>query len=264
MKIFALGIVITPILSGKEVKMILQKLPEHQFSKLKRLEVFDDESTVLSFGMLQRFHNLEKLKLTDSLYIRDIYLDKLDNLEQMWKEDSKLNLILPNLEILKVYKCNNLITLIPASTSFQNLKTLRVWRCKGLISLISSSTAKTLVQLEEMRIGYCDVMTEIVSNGDVKEDNIIFSILKDLSLISLSSLISFCYENYTLSFPSLEDLYLWKCLKMKFFSLGVTHTPIVQQIQVDYQKYIWEGDLITTIRRIHEELVFTTIIISFS
>ncbi|KAL5825621.1 hypothetical protein ACOSQ3_021684 [Xanthoceras sorbifolium] len=198
-------------LSGREVKMILQKLPEHQFSKLKRLEVFDDESTVLSFGMLQRFHNLEKLKLTDSLYreilSREEYLDKLDNLEQMWKEDSKLNLILPNLEILKVYKCNNLITLIPASTSFQNLKTLRVW-----------------------------------------------SILKDLSLISLSSLISFCYENYTLSFPSLEDLYLWKCPKMKFFSLGVTHTPILQKIQLDYQKYIWEGDLITTIRRIHEEL----------
>ncbi|KAL5825649.1 hypothetical protein ACOSQ3_021712 [Xanthoceras sorbifolium] len=259
-------------LSGRELKMILQKFPEHQFSKLKRLVVFDDESTVLSFGMLRRFHNLEELKLTDSSYkeilsceeveehagmvaqLKSLDLDKLDDLEQLWKEDSKLDLILQNLETLYVMECNSLITLMPASASFQNLKNLIVRRCKGLISLVSSSTAKTLVQLKFMRIDDCDVMTEIVANGDVQEDNIVFSKLERLMLIGLSSLTSFCSANYTLNFPSLEYLYLSECSKMKLFSSGVVHMPMLQQIECDYHKYIWEGDLNTTVQRIYEEL----------
>ncbi|KAL5823703.1 hypothetical protein ACOSQ4_021603 [Xanthoceras sorbifolium] len=259
-------------LSVREVKMILQKFPQHQFSELKCLVVFDDESTVLSFAMLQRFHNLKNLKLTDCSYkeifsceevekyagtlvqLKSLDLDKLDDLEQLWKEDSKLDLILQNLKTLNVNECNSLITLMPASASFQNLKDLTVWRCKGLISLVSSSTAKTLVQLEYMRIDDCDVMTEIVANEDVKEDNIIFSKLKRLLLVDLSSLTSFCSVNYTLNFPSLEYLYLSKCSKMKLFSSGVLHTPMLQQINYSLQKNIWEGDLNTTVQQIYEEL----------
>ncbi|KAL5823713.1 hypothetical protein ACOSQ4_021613 [Xanthoceras sorbifolium] len=106
-----------------------------------------------------------------------------------------------------------------------------------------------------MGIVHCDVMTEIVANEDVKEDSIIFSKLKRLSLFGLSSLTSFCSANYTLNFPSLKDLYLSECPKMKFFSSGVAHMPMLQQIECGYKNYIWEGDLITTIQRIHEELV---------
>ncbi|KAK2636990.1 hypothetical protein Ddye_031782 [Dipteronia dyeriana] len=47
-------------LSPREIKMILQKFPEHQFSKLESLAVFDDESTVFPFGLIQRCHNLER------------------------------------------------------------------------------------------------------------------------------------------------------------------------------------------------------------
>ncbi|KAL5758757.1 hypothetical protein ACOSP7_021368 [Xanthoceras sorbifolium] len=264
-------------LSGREAKMILQKFPQHQFSKLKRLVVFDDESTVLSFSMLRRFHNLEELKLIDSSYkeillceevekyagtlvqLKSLDLDKLDDLEQLWKEDSKLDLILQNLETLEVNECNSLMTLMPASASFQNLKSLEIWRCKGLISLVSPSTAKTLVQLKEMRIGGCDVMTEIVANGDVKEDNIVFSKLESLQLIGLSSLTSFCSANYALNFPSLNYLRLLRCPKMKLFSSGVLNTPMLQQIERDFDEYIWEvdlntEDLNTTIQRMYEAL----------
>ncbi|KAL5823719.1 hypothetical protein ACOSQ4_021619 [Xanthoceras sorbifolium] len=259
-------------LSEREVKMILQKFPQHQFSKLKRLVVFDDESTVLSFGMLRRFHNLKNLKLTDSSYkeifsceevdehagtivqLKSLNLHKLDALEQLWKEDSKFDLILQNLKTLYVNECNSLVTLMPASASFQNLKGLSVWRCNGLISLVSSSTAKTLVQLEEMSIDECYVMTEIVANGDVKEDNIVFSKLKSLSLIGLSSLTSFCSVNCTLNFPSLNYLHLSKCPKMKLFSSGVLNTPMLQQIESVSDEDIWEGDLNTTIQRMYKAL----------
>ncbi|TXG69303.1 hypothetical protein EZV62_004238 [Acer yangbiense] len=310
MKIFALGVVLTPMLreveldfidyycegdvnttmqqihekrvfsserlslSPRDIKMILQKFPKHQFSKLQSLLVFDDESTVFSFGMIQRFHNLEELKLADSSYkeiflyeevekqaetlaqLTSLELEKLDHLEQLWKQDSKLDFILHALETLEVVFCNSLISLMPASASFQNLKSLDVWMCNGLISLVSSSTAKSLVRLEEMSISCCDMVTKIVATEDVEEDKIItFSKLHSLRLDDLSSLASFCSGNHTLNFPSLDRLYVSQCPKMKFFSSGVSSTPLLQGIEYcELDESIWEGDLNTTIQWIHEAL----------
>ncbi|TXG65320.1 hypothetical protein EZV62_006595 [Acer yangbiense] len=84
------------------------------------------------------------------------------------------------------------------STCFQNLTSLEVVRCDSLINMGTSSVAKSLVQLTEMRISYCEKITEvIVNNGDVEEDEIIFRKLKSLMLKDLPSLTSFCSWNFT-------------------------------------------------------------------
>ncbi|KAL5823724.1 hypothetical protein ACOSQ3_021708 [Xanthoceras sorbifolium] len=75
-----------------------------------------------------------------------------------------------------------------------------------------------------------------------------------LSLFDLSSLTSFCSVNCTLNFPSLNYLDLSECPKMKLFSSGVSHTPMLQQINRGFNEYIWEGDLNTTIQRMYKEL----------
>ncbi|KAL5825703.1 hypothetical protein ACOSQ3_021766 [Xanthoceras sorbifolium] len=74
-----------------------------------------------------------------------------------------------------------------------------------------------------------------------------------MSLTDLSNLTSFCSGNYTLNFPSLEELDVIGCPKMKFFSLGVLSTPMLQQIKCSSGYYNLEGDLNTTIQWIHEE-----------
>ncbi|KAL5825695.1 hypothetical protein ACOSQ3_021758 [Xanthoceras sorbifolium] len=259
--------------TANDLRMILQKFPHHQFSEVVTLKVFHDEtSVVFPLDILQRFPSLEELILEDSSYveifsceeiekytemlaqIKRLDLKGLDNLKQMWKQGSKLDLLLHNLESLQVYKCNSLIALVPTSASFQNLRSMDVSGCNGLRSLVTTTVAKSLVQLESMEIRNCNNMTEIVANGEVKEDEIIFSKLETMSLTNLSNLTSFCSENYTLNFPSLEKLNVPNCPKMKFFSSRVSSTPMLQQIQCGSSEYNLEGDLNTTIRRIHEEM----------
>ncbi|TXG69578.1 hypothetical protein EZV62_004513 [Acer yangbiense] len=260
-------------LSANEIRMILQKFPEHKFSKVETLEVFDDESTVFRLDLLQRFQNLNCLQLRDTSYkeifsceevkkhaeilaqIKRLHLKKLDDLEQMWKQDSSSDLILRNLAYLEVVECNSLITLVPTSASFQNLISMDVSGCNGLRSLVTATVAKSLVQLERMWIKNCNEMTEIVAiDGDVKEDEIIFNKLERLELIDLSNLTSFYSGNYTLNFPSLDELLVTRCPKMKFFSSGISSTPKLQQIEWGSSKYNLEGDLNTSIQRIHEEM----------
>lgn len=102
--------------------------PEHLFRKLKVLNVtYDDESAVFPLGLLQRVHNLGKLLLSYSSYkeicsseevekhagrlahIKALKLNKLSDLTHMWKQDSKLDLMLQNLEILEIKYCGNMM-----------------------------------------------------------------------------------------------------------------------------------------------------------
>ncbi|TXG69583.1 hypothetical protein EZV62_004518 [Acer yangbiense] len=195
--------------------MILQKFPEHKFSKVRTLEPCEE---------VEKYAEI-------LAQIKRLRLEKLDDLEQMWKQDSSSDLILRNLAYLEVVECNSLITLVPTLASFQNLSSMDVLGCNGLRSLVTTTVAKSLVQLERMWIKNCNEMTEIEANGDVKEDEIFFNKLRTLELIDLSNLTSFYSRNYTLNFPSLENLHVTRCPKMKFFSSGISSMPMLQQIE---------------------------------
>ncbi|KAL5825698.1 hypothetical protein ACOSQ3_021761 [Xanthoceras sorbifolium] len=262
-------------LSGNDIKMIWQsQFPQQTFPVLKCLSVSRDESIVFPLGILQIFHNVEELDLSSSSYkeifsyeevekyagvlaqIKCLHLKSLGDIKQMWRKDSKLDLILRSLEILQVERCQSLINVLLPSSSFENLKILKVEDCKRLISLVAVSTAKSLVRLEEMQICRCKMMKEVVPNeGDVKEDEIIFHKLKKLDLSDLSSLTSF--GNYTFKFPILEKLTVKECSKMKIFSLEDLSTPILREVWLDQMEYICENDLNKILQQHHEEMVFS-------
>ncbi|KAL5823786.1 hypothetical protein ACOSQ4_021686 [Xanthoceras sorbifolium] len=263
---------VTLSFTTNDLRMILQKFPHHQFSEVVTLKVFHDEkSVVFPLDILQRFSSLEVLILEDSSYeeilsceeiekytemlaqLKRLDLEGLDNFMQMWKQGFKLDLLFRNLESLRVYRRNSLIALVPTSASFQNLRSMKVSDCNGLGSLVTTTIAKSLVQLERMQISNCNMMTEVVADGEVEEE-IIFSKLETLCLTNLSNLTSFCSGNYTLNFPALDELDVTECPKMMFFSLGVLSTPMLQQIQCSSRDYNLEGDLNLTIQRIHEEM----------
>lgn len=267
-------------LSGKDFKLIWQsRFPEDLFCKLKILEVVNDYSETIPLGFLQRFHNLEKLELKCSSYkeifsckhvdlcngmhtlLRSLKLWQLPDLKYIWKQGSKLDPISQNLEILEVWWCDNLINLVPSSTFFQNLTVLEVWYCKQLVNLFTPSMAKSLVRLVKMRVDRCQMVVEIIANeGDVAEDEIIFSKLKWLSFEHLENFTSFCSGNYICKFPSLVDLYVIECPKMKIFSPRVLSMPMLQEVQQKrgLDKGSWELDLNTTVQKLHKGKVWIT------
>ncbi|KAH9688942.1 Disease resistance protein [Citrus sinensis] len=265
------------LLSGKDFRMILQgDYPQNLFGSLKYIKVADDDSACFPLGLLEKFQNLEILFLSCTSYteilsneghsekhvgkfsqVKHLQPYKLNDLKHLWKQDSKLDSILANLEILRVYCCQNLTVLLPSSSvSFWNLTDLQVWGCKKLMNLVTSSTAKSLVRLMTMKVCGSKAMTQVVvSEEDGAEDEIVFSKLKTLSLLDLDSLTSFYSGNYTFKFPSLQDLEVIGCPKMKIFTTGELCTP--PRVNVWYGEgdgeCRWANDLNGTVRELHAE-----------
>ena len=255
---------------NKDIAKIWQgPFPDHLLNKLEVLAIENDESEVLSPDLLERFHNLVNLQLERSSYkelfskegqvekhdgklaqIKRLKLMELNDLKHLWlwEQNSKLNTVFQNLEILSVFSCLNLTNLMPSSASFRCLKELRVCACEHLMNLVASSAAKNLVQLVRMTVRECNKITELVvaSEGDAANDEIIFPKLEYLNLHRLQSLTTFCSANYTFKFLSLWRLSVSACPKMKIFCGGVLSTPRLKQVGLNGQN-CWDGDLNTTI-----------------
>ncbi|GAY62726.1 hypothetical protein CUMW_220130 [Citrus unshiu] len=159
-----------------------------------------------------------------------------------------------NTNILTERGCDHLVNLVPSSTSFQNLTNLVVSCCERLKIVLTSSIAKTLVRLRFMKIESCDRITEIVLADDVvaKDEVITFRELKELKLLDLKSLTSFCSGNCAFKFPSLERLMLDDCPDMKIFSEGKLSTPKLHKVQRRGEAcWAWKDDLNTTIKKVN-------------
>ena len=145
----------------------------------------------------------------------------------------------------------NLINLVPSSVSFQNLATLDVQSCGSLRSLISPSVAKSLVKLKTLKIGESDMMEEVVANeGGEATDEITFYKLQHMELLYLPNLTSFSSGGYIFSFPSLEQMLVKECPKMKIFSPSLVTTPRLERIKVGDGEGHWQDDLNTTIHNL--------------
>ncbi|RVW88155.1 hypothetical protein CK203_042935 [Vitis vinifera] len=100
-----------------------------------------------------------------------------------------------------------------------NLATLDVQSCGSLRSLISPSVAKSLVKLKTLKIGGLDMVEEVVANeGGEATDEITFYKLQHMELLYLPNLTSFSSGGYIFSFPSLEQMLVKECPKMKISS----------------------------------------------
>ncbi|KAJ4721513.1 Disease resistance protein [Melia azedarach] len=256
---------------AKDIAMIRQ-YPEHLIDficKIKYLEVdLDNATAIVSLDLLlQRLDSMKMLQICGtnidpygevldenggmSAVIKN--LNKCSDLDHILKEECNMN----HLVHLRVYMCLKLINLVPSFTSFRNLTTLQLSYCHRLTNIVPSSTAKSLVQLRKMSIESCDRLTEVVAADEedaAKDCEIVCNQLKELHLFRLASLSSFCSANYTLKFPSLEELHAGKCPKMKSFSGGELSTPKLQEITYQGTTVkLRKGDLNTTIQELHEE-----------
>ncbi|XP_052297550.1 probable disease resistance protein At4g27220 isoform X7 [Citrus sinensis] len=175
--------------------------------------------------------------------------------------DAKVRL--PRLEVLHIRLMDNLRKIWHhqlASESFSKLKNLEIRGCNNLMNIFPPLVGipSSLVNLKVSR---CDKIEEIVGHvgEEVKENRIAFNKLKVLELDYLPRLTSFCLENYTLEFPSLERVSVTRCPDMKTFSLGILSTPKLYKVQVskneESELYHREGNLNSTIQKCYKEMI---------
>ncbi|XP_062016421.1 uncharacterized protein LOC133732844 [Rosa rugosa] len=166
---------------------VFQKLQSLTLMNLPKLVRFSSNSrTVVATTPTD-----EQLK-TDGEYKEIILENEIGSPVQLFKNGE---IVMPNLTILIVHKCD------------------------GLRFLLSSSMAKSLVQLKHLEVHNCQIMEEIVStkeSGEEMTTDDIFCKLNHLQLQHLPQLTRFCVGNY-IEFPSLEILHLEDCTKLETF-----------------------------------------------
>ncbi|GAY62530.1 hypothetical protein CUMW_218550 [Citrus unshiu] len=201
--------------------------------------------------------------------LRKLRLSRLHKVQHLWKENAESNKVFANLESLKISECSKLQKLVPPSWHLENLEALKVSKCHRLINVLTLSASKNLVNLGRMKIVDCKMMEEIIQSqvGEETEDCIVFGKLRYLELDCLPSLTSFCLGNYALEFPSLKQVVVRQCPKMKIFSQGVLDTPMLNKVNVteeekddedeedDDDEGCWEGNLNDTIKKLFNEMV---------
>ncbi|XP_021911828.1 uncharacterized protein LOC110825662 [Carica papaya] len=238
--------------------------------KLKVLELTDflKRPILPSLSFIQLLPALEKLNISEAPFesifqsrecardemlagrltkLSELKLSKLPDLKHLLKEEDEPGLVLPCLRPEQV-----------ESITFKNLTVLEVSKCGRLVSLVRQCTARSLVQLQKLRISDCEMIEGIIVylGGEVK-DGIVLKKLKSLELHCLPSLGSFCFGDYPLEFPSLEEVIIRGCPRMKFFSQGALSTPNLQRVQLTEgdNEGNWNGDLNTTIKQMSSEMV---------
>ncbi|KAL1075599.1 hypothetical protein V6Z11_D11G374900 [Gossypium hirsutum] len=253
-------------------------LIEKVIPQLEEVSFTSDCVKMISDG--QRFYNLEGLELGYCSFkelasfendacedqdmiitipkVKKLRLDLVNNISHLWKQDSPLGHICASLECLEVCNCGNLINSGLELSFSKNLTTLDVFECHEMLELITSSKARSLACLVTMRIRECERMREVVaSDGDETSYEIVFRALKCLELHCLQSLTSFCSRNYALRFPSLEQVTLSQCPRMKNFNKGELTTPKLQKLQLTQTDFRgrWAGDLNATVEQLYQEQV---------
>ncbi|KAH9753099.1 Disease resistance protein [Citrus sinensis] len=201
--------------------------------------------------------------------LRKLRLSRLHKVQHLWKENAESNKVFANLESLKISECSKLQKLVPPSWHLENLEALKVSKCHGLINVLTFSTSESLVNLQRMKIADCKMIEEIIQSqvGEEAKDCIVFRELEYLTLDCLPSLTSFSLGNYALEFPSLKQVVVRQCPKMKIFSQGVLDTPMLNKVNVteeekddqdeedDDDEACWEGNLNDTIKKLFNEMV---------
>ncbi|KAH9753038.1 Disease resistance protein [Citrus sinensis] len=263
------------------------QLREDQFfSNLKIIEVesCDKLKHLFSFSIARNLLRLQKVKVascnklemtvgpdrekpTTSLGFNEIIADDDTAPKLYWLTEltsfantghihSDLVVEFPSLLNLEIGNCSNMLRFIstssPEDTNHSEMQPPPLFDEK--VGIPSS--------LVNLKVSKCQKIEEIVGHvgEEVKENRIAFSELKVLILNYLSRLTSFCLENYTLEFPSLERVSMIRCPNMKTFSQGILSIPKPCKVQVTEKEegelHHWEGNNLNSImQKYYKEMI---------
>ena len=216
------------------------QLIPNSFCKIKELQVHSCKNLMNIFppNMLRRLQNLEELKIEDCNSVEEVFGVRGENVDEICDKGSTQlrDLTLNNLPKLKHVWTSNLEAIL----TFQNLREVEVSQCKTLKSLFPISVAKSLEQLESLHINDCGLMEEIVAfeEGLETTTEFVFPRITSISLKLLPELKCFYFGKHTSKWPSLKELTICKCNKVRIVASnelcfpntnGLDHHVPVQQ-----------------------------------
>ncbi|XP_024160417.1 probable disease resistance protein RPP1 isoform X2 [Rosa chinensis] len=199
-------------------ELCVGELPPGSLHKLKLLKVQTCCSLVnalLPSTLLQRLQNLE-----------EIICVNLEGMKYVFGSDEGLdpeNTFLRKLREMRLSTLDKLVSICngPAPHAiFHNLKVLAICKCKELKNLFTIGVAECLSQLEDLSVQQCHSLDRVIEVSNSLTSKIKLPALKKLALIDLPVLTRFCTESVTIETecPSLEYLYVEKCLQFSYFA----------------------------------------------
>jgi hypothetical protein len=239
-------------------------------------DVENNEKPILPLEIFENVPNLQELHLR-LIYSIEIFLTKNANgreheilgqlnflklhtvheLQYINLEDSWLNTVIEKLHKLKVSTCPDLKKLFhsPCAVSFSYMKELYVSKCDGLSYLFTCSVAKILTTLEKITVKKCKSITEIVAKEQdgTTSQGVKFQRLYYIYLNSLSSLECFYSDKGSLQLPSLTEVYIWECPKLKVFSSGEINAKSFRGVQTSSDSdvpLVLHNDLNASVKRV--------------
>ncbi|KAG7940936.1 hypothetical protein I3843_16G011900 [Carya illinoinensis] len=213
--------------------------------------------SLFPYYLIESLGNLEELDAYKCYSLEVIF-----ELDEGLRDLEESNYIFNNLTELRLILLQKLLHIWKKGPQdikgFNNLRLLKVEQCNSLKCLFTPSIAKLLVKLEEIDVLLCEEMEEIIakeSGDEEKRDHVIaFPQVKTLKLQYLPELECFCNDAISFDWPSLEDMTMVECEKLKMFVPTTSmKTPKLQGVHHTKSKTFQpmiEGDLNATIQHI--------------
>ncbi|GKV02424.1 hypothetical protein SLEP1_g14861 [Rubroshorea leprosula] len=142
-------------------------------------------------------------------------------------------------ELTLFYLCNEYPPLEIPANFFKGMQRLRVLDLTRMqITLILILYARGLVKLGHLKINQCKNMREIIVTENVKEKEISFPELDFLHIENLQNLVGIYSGNCIMAFPSLKQLTIENCPKLKEFTVKSMSTDIGTDIKPLFNEQI--------------------------
>ncbi|KAH9752913.1 AAA domain-containing protein [Citrus sinensis] len=247
----------------------LQKVKVRNCDELEMMIGPDMEKPTTTEGLTEIIAEDDPIHKVTFPRLEELKLDGLKSIKKLWPDQFQGMYCCQNLTKVTVTSCDRLKYLFSYSmvNSLGQLQHLEIDSCESMEGVVNNTTGG-LGGRDELKVGipnslvnlnvsHCKKLEEIVGHAgeEVKENRIAFSELKLLELDDLPRLTSFCLENYTLEFPSLERISMTHCPNMKTFSQGIVSTPKLHEVQEEGELRCWEGNLNSTIQKCYEEMI---------